>query len=343
MAIPDEILWDYDAVTAGQAGTATVVELTEENIAMYGEIAQNPDSRYQMSGSEKGASGPLVAMPTMVLTYAPLLRENIAENSGFVALEESTTARRQTPFAKCEIRWHRLAQAGDTITGSRKVLEKYERRGSRFVTFGVSARNQSGQLVSEYHYTCIFEYAKGQRQVPGDESDSPSLASHNAPEPTTEAQRPQPNILTFGDISVGDQLVRLTVAESQKIILMKNDFRLAGKRRASNIHTDEEFAKQNIFGEAVNSGAATMSYVDQMLQLSFPLEAFYAGGSLLMRAITPFRTTDVVTFEGEITEKRPNAPDSPLSKGGVISCRVKGLNQRGDLVCLADATMVMPE
>ncbi|PKB72516.1 MAG: hypothetical protein BZY75_06670 [SAR202 cluster bacterium Io17-Chloro-G7] len=342
MAIPDENLWDYDAVTAGQAGTTTVVELTEENIAMYVEIAQNPDPRYQRSGSEQHSTRPLVAMPTMVLTYAPLLRENIAENCGFVALEESTMARRQTPFAKCEIRWHRLAEAGDTITGSRRVLEKYERRGSRFVTFGVSAVNQSEQLVAEYDYTCIFEYAKGQRQMPQDQTDSTSPVSDNAPEPMPGAQTPQPRLLTFGDIAVGDQLVSLTVTESEEIILKKNDFRLAGKHRASNIHTDEEFAKQNIFGEAVNSGPATMSYVDQMLQLSFPLEAFYGGGSLLMRAITPFRTTDIVTFEGEITEKRPHSPDSPLSQGGVVSCRVKGLNQRGDLVCLADATMVMP-
>ena len=44
-----------------------------------------------------------------------------------------------------------------------------------------------------------------------------------------------------------------------------------------------------------------MSYVDQMLQQSFPLTAFYNGGSLLMRAITPFRSGDTVVFQGEVT------------------------------------------
>ena len=76
-----------------------------------------------------------------------------------------------------------------------------------------------------------------------------------------------------------------------------------------------------------------MSYVDQMLELSFLPGSFYSGGSLLMRAITPFRSGDTVTFQGEITGKG--------NKGGKkrLECRVKGINQRGELVCLSDATL----
>ena len=329
-----EKLWDYNAVIAGQAGTTTVVKLTAEDISRYAEIAQNPDPRYQQPGAGPESGGPLVAMPSMVLTYAPLLRGTIAENNGFVALEQSTTARRQTPFTKCEIRWHRPAKAEDTITGTRRVLEKYERRGSKFVTFGVTAVNQRRQLVADYDYTCIFEYAKGQQKKPRAHSDSSESPAETA---AIAVRKPQPRLLTFDDISVGDKLATLTVAESQEIINLKNDFRLAGNPSESNIHTDEEFAKENIFGGTVNSGPATMSYVDQMLQLSFPLEAFYGGGSLLMRAIEPFRTTDVVTFEGEITEKHLE------DERKIVSCQVKGLNQRGELVCLADAILVMPE
>lgn len=334
MAIVREKLWDYKAVIAGQAGTATVVNLTDENISRFAEIAQNPDHRFMLAGADPDSSQQLTAMPSMVLTYAPLLRENIAENNGFVALEQSTTARRQTPFAKCEIRWHRPAKAGDTITGTRRVLKKYERRGSRFVTFGVSAVNQLRQLVAEYDYTCIFEYSKGKKQTPkAKKGASDGAVEHLAAPPEKPVQR----LLSFDDISVGDKLQTLTVAESQEIINRKNDFRLAGRHYESNIHTDEEFAKKNIFGGTVNSGPATMSYVDQMLQLSFPLESFYGGGRLLMRAIEPFRTTDVVTFGGEITDKRVKDARK------IVCCQVKGLNQRGDLVCLAEATLVMPE
>ena len=97
----------------------------------------------------------------------------------------------------------------------------------------------------------------------------------------------------------------------------------------------EEFARQNIFGGAVNSGPATMSYVDQMLQRSFPLGAVYGGGSLLMRAITPFRAGDTVTFAGEVTGVREEAGQK------MVECRVKGINQRGELVSLSDARLVL--
>ena len=327
-----EMLWDYDIVEPGQQGPPTVVNLTAEHISRYALVAQNPDPRFQ----EPAGSPPLVAMPTMVLSYAPLMREDIAKSNGFVALEDSTTARRQTPFAKCEIRWSRPAVAGDTITATRRVLEKYERRGSKFVTFRIEASNQRGEEIAQYDYTCIFAYAQGQRTVP----QNPGLAQPGSPQPV--AQEPSPRV-NFDSLAVGDKLAALSISESQEIINRKNDFRLVGEPSASNIHTDEEFARQNIFGGTVNSGPATMSYVDQMLQRSFPLEALYQGGQLLMRAIEPFRAGDTVTFEGEITGKSSRLPASPREKGGIVECRIKGINQRGDLVSLSDASLVLPE
>jgi acyl dehydratase len=329
-----ENLWDYDAVEPGQEGPPTVVSLTAENIAAYALVAQNRDGRYRKAGANPEYGDTLVAMPTMVLTYAPLLREDIAEKHGFVALEQSKTARRQTPFAKCEIRWFHPVQAGDTITATRRVLEKYERRGSKFVTFRVEAVNQHDEQVAMYDYTCIFVYAGGRQDVPQDRGTA-QVAPLQA---NVEGQPPgQARFFTFDAISVGDPLATLTISESQETINRKNDLRLTGRPSPSNIHTDEEFARQNIFGGTVNAGPATMSYVDQMLQRSFPLRAFYNGGRLLMRAITPFRAGDTVTFTGEISDKR-------VEQGNrIVACRVKGTNQRGDLVCLADATMMMPE
>ena len=69
-------LWDYEVVEPGQQGPPTVVTLTAEHIFQYALLAQNPDPRFQ------GPSGAalLIAMPTMVLSYAPLMREAIAES-----------------------------------------------------------------------------------------------------------------------------------------------------------------------------------------------------------------------------------------------------------------------
>lgn len=328
-----ERLWDFEAVEPGQEGPQTVVTLTAEHIAAYARVAQNHDPRFHATGANAEYGGTLVAMPTMVLTYAPLLRREMAEHLGFVALEDSGTARRQTPFAKCEICWFRPVFAGDTLTGTRRVLEKYERRGSRFVTFRVEASNQRGEEVARYDYTCIFSYARGQREVPHDPGTAPPQAPGAK---AVAAASDEGHWLVFDSVAVGDQLAQLTVSESQEIILLKNDFRLAGKPSPSNIHTDEEFARKNIFGGTVNSGPATMSYVDQMLHRSFPLRAFYDGGRLLMRAITPFRAGDTVTFAGEVTGKR-------IEDGKrIVECRVRGINQRGELVCLSDATMMLP-
>jgi acyl dehydratase len=320
MVDQQERLWTFDAVEAGQIGNETTVEITAENIAEYARLALNPSDAYQSGGSG------LMAMPTMVLSYAPLLREEIAEANGFVAVEVSKTARSQTPFAKCEARWFLPVVSGDTITGRRRVLEKYERRGSKFVTFRVEAINQHGELAAEYDYTCIFEYAQGQREVPAKSADG------SADAPTDAALTTSPALLEFSGAAVGDTLAELAITESQEIMNRKNDFRLAGRRNDSNIHTDEEFAKQNIFAGTTNSGPATMSYVDQMLELSLPVSSFYSGGSLLMRAITPFRNDDTVTFQGEITGKNEEGGKKRLE------CRVKGINQRGDLVSLSDGS-----
>lgn len=325
----EERLWTYDAVRVGQAGPPTRVTLSAEHIAEYAACAQNPDPRYLMQSPEP-VGGRMIAMPTMALTYAPLLRDEIAEANGFVAQERSTTARRQTPFAKCEIRWYRPVYAGETLTGNRRVYRKYERRGSKFVTFRVSAFDEAGAVVASYDYTCIFEYASGQRSVPEPFDGTPAAADASAvPDPR--------QFLTWEQAHAGTPLPRtLAMGESGENILRKNAQRLAGRPSESNIHTDEEFARQNIFGGAVNAGPATMSYVDRFLGLNFPPDALYNGGSLAMRAITPFRAGDVVTFSGAVTGAGGN-----LYGQRKVQCRIRGTNQRDELVCLSDATVTM--
>ena len=54
-----------------------------------------------------------------------------------------------------------------------------------------------------------------------------------------------------------------------------------------------------------------------------------------MRAITPFRAGDTVTFAGEVTSMREEAGQK------MVECRVKGINQRGELVSLSDAALVL--
>ena len=330
-----EKLWDYDAVAIGQTGTETTVTITMDTLREYAratqhargaELDQTNDATHPVEDSAE-----VLAMPSMVLAYAPLLRYDLAENNGFVALEDSKTARRQTPFAKCDIRWHAPVVVGDCITATRRVLDKYERRGNKFVTFHVEAVNQRGMMVAEYDYTCIFAYAQGQKTVPASDGSEPGGITVKPGRPVAESHR----VLTAEHATLGTPLPALQVTESQETILGYNDVQLAGRLMTSNIHTDEEFARQNIFGGAVNAGPATLSYVEQMLTLSFPLSAFYSGGRLLMRAIEPFRAGHVVTLQGEVTAAQA------IGDYHQIGCTVRGTNQLGSLVCLAEATFTI--
>ena len=309
----NERLWTFEEVQPGQRGADTVVTITAADIAEYALVSQNPDERYR---------GPSVAMPTMILNYAPLMRELIANENGFVAYEQSETARRQTPFTKCEIRWHAPVAADDIIAGSRYVLEKYRRRGSNFVTFRVEATNQRAIRVGEYDYTCIFDYARGHRD------DSKSRRKLPGEVDAASGSR---LFADFESIAVGDRLPGIMILETQETMNAKDAFRLVGERGVgSNMHTDEAFARYGIFGSTVNSGPATMAYVDQRLERSFPPSALYRDGRLSMRAITPWHAGDTVSFHGEVTGK---------SNGAAVECRIRGTNQSGDLVCIADAVL----
>ena len=332
MSNEPEKLWDYDAVAIGQTGTETTVTITLDTLREYARATQHARGSELDRMNDAAHPAAVLAMPSMVLAYAPLLRYDLAENNGFVALEDSKAARRQTPFAKCDIRWHTPVAVGDCITTTRRVLDKYERRGSRFVTFRVEAVNQRGVMVADYDYTCIFAYAQGQKTVSASGGAETEGTTVKPGQPVVEARR----VLTAEQATVGTALPALQVTESQGTILGYNDIQLAGRLMTSNIHTDEEFARQNIFGGAVNAGPASMSYVEQMLTLSFPLSAFYSGGRLLMRAIEPFRAGHVVTLQGEVTAAQA------MGDHRRVGCTVRGTNQLGSLVCLAEATLNLP-
>ncbi len=159
MTTETEKRWEWEAVEPGPSGEKLVAEVTPESIAGYAGRVRNPNPAYVTPHDGD------LAIPTSIFNYAQLRRNSVAEASGYVALEWVKENPRQTPFAKCTARWFAPIRAGDTLTNSARVLEKYERRGNRFVTFRVDVRNQEDVKVAEYDYTCIFEYAKGQKPV----------------------------------------------------------------------------------------------------------------------------------------------------------------------------------
>ena len=152
--------WEYSVVEIGHASPEVQVDVTGELIAAYASAVRNGNPAYSL---EEGRV-PEQAMPSAIFRVAPLRRGDIAANNGFVAQEHAKENPFQTPFAKCEVRWFAPMREGDTITSFGHVVDKYERRGNKFVTIRVEASNQDGDKVGEYDYTCIFEYAQGQKR-----------------------------------------------------------------------------------------------------------------------------------------------------------------------------------
>lgn len=334
MAEEEEILWEYDKVEIGQASPPFTIEVTEELIARYVAAVRNPNPAYQVSAGHSAEGGGTLAMPTMIIRVAPGSRTDIAANNGFVALESARDNPRQTPFAKCEVRWFAPLRAGDTITSFAHVVDKYERRGNKFVTYRTEATNQRGVKVAEHDYTTIFEYAKGQHT----REESAGVAGQAVGATSTEGSHKAVNTepLTFNSIDVGDELPPFTIGETQETI-NASGINIKQREPRPNLHTDEEFAKRSLFGGTANSGATTMAYVTQMLEARFPASAFYNGGRLLHKAIRPFRPGDIVTFTGRLTGKREE--DSRK----IVDCEVKAHNQLGQLIGVSEATLILDE
>mgnify|MGYP006164364447 CR=1 FL=1 len=148
--------WEWDVVKVGTRGDELTLDVTAETVSTYAKDARNFNPAY--IDADDGD----LAMPTGIFRDAQLRRHSVAQAAGFTALEMVAENSRQTPFAKCTARWFAPIRVGDQLTSSASVIDKYERRGSKFVTFQVDISNQNSEKVAEFDYTCIFEYSKGQ-------------------------------------------------------------------------------------------------------------------------------------------------------------------------------------
>ena len=143
--------------------------------------------------------------------------------------------------------------------------------------------------------------------------------------------------LTFDDIAPGDALTPFTIGETQETIDGARLSEGEDMEMPRNIHTDPEFAKTGMFGGTLNAGVTTMAYVNQMLERWLPNGSLYDNGRLLFKAIEPFRPGDTVEFTGTVTGKRV--------EGGLklVDCEIKGTNQNGKLMGVAEATLAVSE
>ena len=175
-----EKVYEWDVAQVGDESPEYVCEVTAETIADYCRAVryENPTYVNDATARELGFQG-VFAPPTMLYTYAPQRRNDVMAARGYIAPEQSAHAPRSTPFVSTDIRFQgTLVRPGDVITSTTVVVDKFQRRDNKFITFRVTAHNQRGELVAEYDYTCLWESPTRKRPPP---------APATAPDPSGEA------------------------------------------------------------------------------------------------------------------------------------------------------------
>ena len=140
--------------------------------------------------------------------------------------------------------------------------------------------------------------------------------------------------VSFDSINVGDQLPTMQKSETQQDI---DNYLILNQRpereiEGMNLHIDSEFAEQGIFGSMVNYGVSTCGFMVELLQTAFPTRNV-TQGSISMRAMEPIQANDVITYTGEVIDKREEEGKR------LVDVEVRGVNQMGQTVAVAKASV----
>ncbi|MCI0793133.1 MAG: MaoC family dehydratase N-terminal domain-containing protein [Chloroflexi bacterium] len=146
-------------MAVGDSSPAYVYEVTGEKIFEFCRAARYENLAYtnQPAAREMGLPG-IVAPPSMLFAFAPLLVEGPALQQGFAVETQGEDQGNEGPLAwtgaATSIEFQgALVTPGDIITSVTSVKDKFQEQGNRFITLQVVAHNQRGDLVADYSST----------------------------------------------------------------------------------------------------------------------------------------------------------------------------------------------
>ena len=159
VAPQDEKVYEWDNAEIGDRSPPFVYEVTAEKIAQYSRAVgyENPVYLSDAAAKEVGFPG-VLAPATMLYTYAPVQRLEVTTSKGSIPPDHSTRNPRSTPFVSTDISFQGVpVRPGDVITSTTSVVDKFQRRGNKFITFRVIAINHRDETVAEYDFVCLWE------------------------------------------------------------------------------------------------------------------------------------------------------------------------------------------
>jgi acyl dehydratase len=306
-------LYDWEVARVGDMAPPLTVKVTHEHIANYCAAVRNANPLYlDREIARRGPFGEIIAPPTFVFMCAPQRRSEVMHAYGYASPEEK--ADRATPYAKAEVFFQRPIRPGDEITSIVRLDDKYERRGSQFITWRINAHNARGDNVVEYTYTIIW------RQAP--------RAPNATPQPRTDAQPSR------AALDGARALPSLTKLESQEAIDQYAALTHVQPRTTyHSLHSDPEFARRTIFGGTVNMGVATAAYCAEVIERAHgPGALLQSGARLEYKGIQPIRAGYEITISGSET----------AAVNGRRECQLDVHHQDGALLGVATATIADP-
>jgi acyl dehydratase len=314
-------IYDWEVARVGDAAPPFTYAVTPESIREYCLAVRSQNPLYlDPTAAARGPFGGIVAPPTFAFKCAPLRRNEVMHARGYASPEEK--ADRATPYAKAELNFQRPIRPGDEITSTVELAEKYERRGSQFMTWHARARDGRGQPVVGYSYTIIW------RQAPRDAGAADSGPVGPASPAPMRPTAAEPASAT----APADRLPTLTKLESQEAIDRYAELTRVRPRRGHSLHSDPEFARRTIFGGTVNMGVATAAYCSEVVELAFgPAALLRDGACLEYKGIKPIRAGYEIAIGGRVVARRPDGVD----------CELTVHNQDGLLCGVATATAVV--
>lgn len=116
----------------------------------------------------------------------------------------------------------------------------------------------------------------------------------------------------FADLQEGEDLKPLTISVTQEHINNFQEFLghldaegQFGKAAGKNLHADEDYARQHIYGSVVGDANQTIQYLCQVVTDSLPWGSLLTGHSEIdIKLVNPTRLGDAVLVSGKIVEKR---------------------------------------
>lgn len=304
--------YSWEIAQVGDTAPPFTYTVTEQSIADYCRAVRNDNPLYlDQDAARSGPFGGIVAPPAYAIMCSPLRRNEVMHARGYASPEEK--AEYQTPYAKGTLFPLRPIRPGDAITSVVALEEKYERRGSTFMTWRVRATDGQGEPVHEYTYTIIWKQAPRDPNAPA------------APRPA--GGEPE------ASVAPEDALPSIVKVESQEAIDQYGELTRVRPRVGANLHTDLEFARRTIFGGTANMGVATLAYCSEVLERAYgPAVLLRPGASLEYKGIRPIRAGYEITLSGRVTARRPSRHD----------CEIRVVNQDG-LLCGIGLATVIPD